>query len=110
MIGQADNRGQLAPIPGGYWEYALDAISPGPVGVPQEAIPGEGDVVALVHFERGPFRFTVHGTPPTQSYGYPAADHESDELNRFEMKAWQVRLDQTATQGTVRIGLFLRMR
>ena len=72
--------------------------------------PADGEVLVVVHYTGGPFRFLTDGGVPTATHGWPAEDGDIDVLSRYEAKLFQVCLATGAATGTVRSGAARRRR
>lgn len=105
MIGAPLDRHQFVPID--YLETMLAGAQV--TAIPAAKLP-DGDLAVIVHYQGGPFRFTLHGFAPTGTFGWPADDGDADDLNRYEAAQWRACLAAGATSGTVRVGIYQRRR
>ena len=106
MIGTLSDRERHHFAPTGYLELG---VGPGQTAqIPASDIPG-GQVLAVIHYAGGPFRFRVDGADPSLTNGWPAEDGDTDDCNRFEAMNWRACLAQGATSGTIRVGLYRRV-
>ena len=98
-------RAEMDPV--GYLETSM---SVGQVTtIPIAELPN-ADLLVIVSYTGGPFRFRVDGQAPGPTSGWAAEDGDTDDLNRYEAQKWAACLAQGALAGTVRIGIYRRRR
>lgn len=106
MIGDPTDRDALRPIT--FIETALTGVAL--ASIPANQIPDGVLMLGIVHYVGGPFRFRVDGPAPTATSGWPAQGGDVQYLAHREVFGFQATLEQGATSGTVRIGLYVRDR
>ena len=92
MIAAPHARHELDPVD--YLETVLAGSAQ--VSIPADKFPPARelpDLVVVVHYWGGPFRFRVDGPAPSATNGWPATDGDAQDLNGYEALMSQVITD-----------------